>query len=89
MIQSTVADTCNLALEAMLVERKRQGLNFKVCNLVHDAIMTFVPKDEIEVMKQVYRETMGNIKIPIEGRDPLILGVDIEVMSRWGVAYKG
>jgi len=88
-IQSTVADTCNIALQFMLAERPKRGLNFRVCNLVHDAIMTLVPIPEIEATKQLYRETMGNIKIPIKNREPLILGVDIEVMSRWGVAYKG
>lgn len=88
-IQSTVADTCNIALQLMREQRPTRGLSFKSCNLVHDAIMTLVPIPEIEATKQLYRDTMGNIKIPIKNREPLILGVDIEVMSRWGVAYKG
>jgi len=88
-IQSTVADTCNIALQLMREERSKRGLSFRACNLVHDAIMALVPIPEIAAMKQLFRDTMGNIKIPLKDREPLILGVDIEVMSRWGVAYKG
>jgi DNA polymerase I-like protein with 3'-5' exonuclease and polymerase domains len=87
-IQSSVADTCNLAVAMLLEERSRRGLTFLLCNQVHDAIMALVRKCEIEKMKQLFRDTMGNIPVPIKGREPLILGIDLEVMSRWGVGYK-
>lgn len=85
-IQSTVADACNRAVCLMAERREELGLGFKFFNLVHDAIMTFVPKDEIEVTKKLYKETMGNVPIPTGTLfDPLILGVDVEVSDRWGM----
>lgn len=88
-IQSTVADTCQLAFESMIRERAQRGLSFKFINLVHDAIMTLVPIDELDAVKQLYRQVMGGIKIPLgPDKAPLVLGVDIEVMSRWGQEYK-
>lgn len=88
-IQSTVADTCMIAMQLMVEERRRRNLHFQICNQVHDAIMTIVPVAEIQPMLQLYRDTMGNVEIPLPGRAPLILGVDIEIMERWGKEYKG
>lgn len=87
MIQSTVADTCIITLWMLVRERKRRGLGFKIVNQIHDAILLTVPEDEIDATKQVLRDTMGTIAIPIKPQ-PLVLGIDIDVMSRWGVKVK-
>ena len=87
-IQSTVADTCMLALYLMCEYRKRNNLHFKIVNQIHDAIMLEVPVNEVDVTKTAIRATMGNIKIPLVGREPLILGTDITVMTRWGEKVK-
>ena len=76
-----------MTLCEMIDYRKRNNSRFKIVNQVHDAIIVSTPETEIEKTKQALRETMGNIEIPISG-DPLILGIDIDVMSRWGVKIK-
>jgi DNA polymerase-1 len=82
-IQSTVADTCLIALWMMTKYREEHGLHFRIINQIHDAILVETPEAEIEATRQMFYETMGNIAIPIPGREPLQLGVDIDVMSRW------
>jgi len=84
MIQSTVADTCLITLWLLVRERKSRGLNFKIVNQIHDAVILEVPEDEIDATKQVLHDTMGTIPIPMKP-EPLVLGIDIDVMSRWGV----
>lgn len=83
-IQSTVADTCNLAVVEMARLRTERGLKLKICNLVHDSIITFVPEDEVQTAKELYEETMGNIPIPMPDGTTLTLGIDVEISSRWG-----
>lgn len=87
-IQSTVADTCMIAMQLMVAYRSQHGLNFKICNQIHDAIMVQVPENEIEATEKMFRETMGSIKIPLRNKETLTLGVDIEVLERWGVKRK-
>lgn len=88
MIQSTVADTCMLAMWMMRQYREKHNLHFRLINQIHDAIMIEVPIDEIEVTKVMYKETMGAIDIPIQNSSPLRLGVDVDVMTRWGEKKK-
>ncbi len=71
----------------MARERKRRGLGFKFVNQIHDAIVLEVPEDQVDQTKVLLHETMGNIPIPI-GSTPLVLGIDIDVMTRWGVKAK-
>jgi DNA polymerase len=87
-IQSTVADTCMIAMHLMWLYRKRHGLNFRFINQVHDAIMVEAPIEEVEATKTMFRNTMGQIDIPISGYKTLRLGVDIEVLQRWGEKAK-
>jgi uracil-DNA glycosylase family 4 len=88
-IQSTVADTCMIAMRMMDEYRKRTGLRFKLVNQIHDAIIVEVPKDEVEETKEMFRNTMGKIDIPINNSDtPLRLDIDIELMTRWGEKEK-
>jgi len=82
-IQSTVADTCMIAMQLMLDYREKHGLNFSIVNQIHDALMIETPEAEIEAAKQMFRDTMGSIDIPIHG-DSLRLGIDIEILDRWG-----
>lgn len=91
MIQSAVADTCMIAMWLMDAYRTEHNLHFRFINQVHDAIMTEVPENEVEATKQMYRDTMGRIEIPISRTDPsrkLVLGVDIDVLTRWGEKVK-
>lgn len=88
-IQSTVADTCNIALQMMVEARAERGLTFKICNLVHDAIMGWCRIEEIEDTCQLFRDTMGSVDIPLGGGRSFRLSIDLDVMSRWGVEYKG
>lgn len=82
-IQSTVADTCLITLKLMVDYRRTHNLHFKIVNQIHDAILLEVPENEIEQTKVMFYETMGSIDIPISGRAPLRLGLDIEVSTRW------
>jgi DNA polymerase I-like protein with 3'-5' exonuclease and polymerase domains len=87
-IQSTVADTCAIAMYLMVEYRKKHGLHFLINNQIHDAIMVQAPEVEIEATKQMFADTMGNINIPIQNGDALRLGIDIDVLDRWGVKRK-
>jgi DNA polymerase-1 len=87
-IQSTVADTCMLAMQRMVEYREEHNLHFRLVNQIHDAIMVEVPENEIEKTKAMFQDTMGSIDIPIKGREPLRLGVDVEVLTRWGEKVK-
>ena len=69
----------------MLVnERKKRGLGFKIVNQIHDAVLLSVPENEIDATKLALYETMATIAIPLKPI-PLVLGIDIDVMTRWGV----
>jgi len=65
-------------------ERKQRNLHFKIINQIHDAIVLEVPEDEIDKTKVVLHDTMGSIAIPTKP-NPIQLGIDIDIMSRWGV----
>jgi len=83
-IQSTVADTCLITLWLMAQYRADHELHFRIVNQIHDAILLEVPEDEIDQTQVMLYETMGNIEIPMPTR-PLVLDIDIDIMSRWGV----
>lgn len=82
-IQSTVADTVMLAFWLIANYRKEYSLNCKIINQIHDAILFMVPIDEIDKTKEMIKQTMGNIIIPITN-NPLKLDVEIDIMERWG-----
>lgn len=83
-IQSTVADTCLIAFRLLKEYREKHKLHFKIINQVHDAIFLEVPEDEIEQAKDACHASLGNIYIPMP-HGPMKLGIDIDLMSRWGV----
>ncbi len=87
-IQSTVADTCMIAMQLMDEYRARTGLGYRLVNQIHDAIIVEVPQDEIEETKQMFKDTMGSIDIPINSDKPLRLDIDIDLMTRWGEKEK-
>ena len=87
-IQSFVSDACMLAMLRMDEYRSKNNLHFKFMNQVHDAVMTYVPIEEVEAMKKCYKETMGAIEVPVAKGRILTLGVDIEVMTRWSEKVK-
>ena len=78
-----MADTCLITLKLMVEYRRQHNLHFRIVNQIHDAILLEVPEDEIEATKAMFYATMGSIDIPLPGRKPLRLGLDIEVMRRW------
>ena len=77
-----------IAMQLMVDYRAKHGLHFKLVNQVHDAIMLEVPIEEIEQTKVMFRETMGSIDIPVNATRVLRLGVDVEVLTRWGEKAK-
>lgn len=88
-IQSTVADTVQLGMWKMDQYRKRTGLEFWMVNQVHDAAQIFTSQDKIDEAKQMFKETLGNIVIPVGPPfNTLTLGIDTEVMTRWGEKVK-
>jgi len=87
-IQSTVADTCMIAMWLMDKYRSEHGLGFRIINQIHDAIIVEAPIHELEQTKQMFYDTMGSIDIPISSDNSLRLDIDIEVMSRWGKKEK-
>ena len=83
-IQGAVGGATSIAMILMQKEREKRGLNFLMCNQIHDAIQVYAPRKEVEETKKVYNDIMGNIKIPLPMGGDMSLDVDIEVMSRWG-----
>ena len=86
-IQSTVADTCLIALRMLMDYRDQTGLHYRIVNQVHDAVILEVPENEVDQAKQACKETMGNIYIPMP-QAPLRLDIDIDLMTRWGEKVK-
>lgn len=88
-IQSTVADTAMIAMDLMIRYRENHKLHFRIQNQIHDALMLEVPIPEIEQCKQMFKDTMGSIDIPVGAPfNTLRLGVDIKVLTRWGEEAK-
>jgi len=87
-IQSTVADTMMIAMQLIVEYRQKHNLRFRLINQVHDALMLEVPEIELDATKEMLKNTMGNIDIPMPAGRTLRLGIDIEVMSRWSEEVK-
>ena len=88
-IQSTVADTVQIAMDLMDQYRKKYGMKFKIQNQIHDAIMIELPETEIDQCKKMFKDTMGNIEVPVGGEfKTLTLDIDLDLYSRWGVKIK-
>ena len=84
-IQSGVADNLLIALKLITDYRREHNLHFKIVNLIHDAVLIETPKEEIEAAKEMFLNTMGSIDMPMpDNQPPLRMGVDIEVLERWG-----
>jgi DNA polymerase-1 len=82
-IQGTVADALSIALCNLFVYRVDTDMRFKLILPVHDAIFLMTPFDEIKrVTEEVFPTCMSD-RVPIPGTE-LKLGIDIEVMERWG-----
>ena len=77
-----------IAMHRMVQYREQHGLHFRLINQIHDALMIEFPEDELDACKRMYAETMGSIDIPIREGQTLRLGVDVEVMTRWGEKVK-
>ena len=86
-IQGTVADTLSIALQNMLAYRAVSGLHYRLALPVHDAIFTYVPENEVEVMKNVVYPVCMSYGAVIPNID-LRLEIDVVTMSRWGEKEK-
>lgn len=87
-IQSTVAQTVNIAADLIRRYRREHGMKFKIQNQIHDAIMLELPIEEKEECKKMFHETMGSVKIPLGKSKYFQLGCDIECYDRWGEKSK-
>lgn len=69
------------------VDRYRgvHSLDFTLVNQIHDALMIETSIQSIQPSKQMFKDTMGSIDIPVGPPfGTLRLGVDITVLTRWG-----
>ena len=88
-IQSTVADTVQIAMDKMRQYRDNTGLEFILQNQIHDAVMVECPLENVPAVKEMFHATMAAIDIPIPGSSKSFrLGVDIDVYERWGKKMK-
>lgn len=83
-IQGAVGGATSIAMILMCDERKKRGLNFRICNQIHDAVQVYAPKSETKETIKLLKDTMGNIRIPLDNGKNLILDIDIDIMTRWG-----
>ena len=87
-IQSTVADTVQIAMDKMRRFIDDTGLPFRLQNQIHDALMVECPLDMVDECKRMFRDTMAGIRIPLPGGRWFSLDIDIDVYERWGVKMK-
>lgn len=87
-IQSTVAQTVNIAADLIRRYRREHDMKFRLQNQIHDAIMLELPIEEMEECEKMFNETMAAVKIPLGGGRYFQLGCDIELYERWGKKYK-
>lgn len=81
MIQSTVADSLNLALTMLKRRRDSLGLRARILLAIHDAVLMCTPIEELKQVDTLLRECMSrDLEVPNVG---LHYGVDIEVSFRW------
>ena len=77
-IQGSAADIIKKAMIDVDNEMVKKGLKSKMLIQVHDELVFTVPKDEIEIMKELVRDTMENaynLEVPLK--------VDVELGSNW------
>jgi len=82
-IQSSVADFCFITFDLMFKYRKLYNLNFKLINQIHDAVLLDVPEKEVDKTKEMFKQTMSNINMPLPDGTSLRLDIDLDVMPRW------
>ena len=87
-IQSTVSGTVQIAMDQMRRYILEKGLPFRIQNQIHDAVMIECPVNYVDECKQMFRDTMAGIKIPLPEGRWFTLDVDIDVYERWGVKMK-
>ena len=77
-IQGSAADIIKKTMIDVDNEMTKKGLKSKMLIQVHDELVFTVPKDEIEIMKELVRDTMENaynLEVPLK--------VDVELGSNW------
>ena len=77
-IQGSAADIIKKAMIDVDNEMTKKGLKSKMLIQVHDELVFTVPKNEIEIMKELVRDTMENaynLEVPLK--------VDVELGSNW------
>ena len=77
-IQGSAADIIKKAMIDVDNEMAKKGLKSKMLIQVHDELVFTVPKNEIEIMKELVRDTMENaynLEVPLK--------VDVELGSNW------
>jgi uracil-DNA glycosylase family 4 len=82
-IQSTVADALSLDLPRIMTRRDLNGLRTRIVLVIHDAVMLWVPFDEIKVACKLLQWAMvdaSGAEVPGTG---LRYGIDIEYAARW------
>ena len=68
-IQGTAADIIKIAMNKVSRALKEHGLRTIMIAQVHDELVFDVPRDEIEIVKRIVKETMENavsLKVPLE-----------------------
>ena len=88
MIQSTVAQTVNIAADLIRRYRREHGMKFKIQNQIHDAIMLELPIEEKDECVKMFQETLAAVKIPLGNGKYFQLGCDVDLYERWGVKCK-
>lgn len=87
-IQSTVAQTVNIAADLIRRYRRDHDMKFKIQNQIHDAIMLELPIEEKDECMRMFQETLAAVKIPLGGDRYFQLGCDIDLYERWGCKMK-
>ena len=82
-IQGTVAEALSIALDNVYRYRNVKNMKFKIVLPVHDAIFLDTPIDEIDAVTNEVMPLCMSQGVVVPGTN-LRLGIDIEIMSRWG-----
>ena len=80
-MQGTAADIIKLAMVRVAERLRQEGLRSKLVLQIHDELDFEVPKDEIEVLSKLVKETMEGV---CELRVPLL--ADVSYGANWAEA---
>jgi len=81
-IQSAASDIAIKIVANVIREMKKEKMQSKVVNFIHDAILVDCYLPELEKVQEIIKESVRDVVIPVE--KVISFGIDIVWGKRWG-----